>query len=93
MPGAAETKEDRLQVRLDARSKSVLQRAAGYRHKTVSQFVLATALEEAEKVIRENEVVTLSDPDWTVFYAALIDPPAPNAALRQAFARYKKTGG
>jgi uncharacterized protein (DUF1778 family) len=93
MPRAAETKDDRLQVRLDAESKSVLQRAAGYRHKTVSQFVLATALEEAEKVIRENEIVTLSGPDWKVFYDALTDPPAPNAALRKAFAKYKKAGG
>ncbi|MCW5752516.1 MAG: DUF1778 domain-containing protein [Alphaproteobacteria bacterium] len=93
MPRAADTKDDRLQVRLDARSKSVLQRAASYRRKTVSQFVLATALEEAERVIRENEIVTLSGPDWKVFYDALTNPPAPNAALRKAFARYKKTGG
>lgn len=93
MPRAAETKDDRLQVRLDAESKSVLQRAASYRHKTVSQFVLATALEEAEKVIRENEIVTLSGPDWKVFYDALTNPPAPNAALRKAFAKYKKAAG
>ena len=93
MPGAAETKDDRLQVRLDAESKSVLQRAASYRHETVSQFVLATAMEEAEKVIRENEVVTLSGPDWKVFYDALTDPPAPGAALRKAFAKYKKATG
>jgi len=70
MPRTAETKDDRLQVRLDAESKSVLQRAASYRHKTVSQFVLATALEEAAKVIRENEIVTLSSSDWKVFYDA-----------------------
>ena len=93
MPRAAETKDDRLQVRLDAESKSVLQRAASYRHKTVSQFVLATALEEAEKVIRENEIVTLSGPDWRAFYDALTNPPAPNAALRKAFAKYKKAAG
>ena len=93
MPRTAETKENRLQVRLDARSKSVLQRAAGYRHRTVSQFVLSTALEAAERVIRENEIVTLTGPDWKSFYDALARPPAPNAALRKAFARYKKTGG
>lgn len=93
MPRAVETKEDRLQVRLDAESKSVLQRAARYRHKTVSQFVLATALEEAEKVIRENEIVTLSGPDWKIFYDALTNPPKPNAALRKAFAKYKKATG
>ena len=87
MPRAADTRDDRLQLRLDAESKSLIQRAASYRHKTVSQFVLATALEEARKVIRENEIVTLSRPDWTVFYDALTNPPAPDAALREAFAR------
>lgn len=89
----AETKDDRLQVRLDAESKAVLRRAAGYRRKTVSQFVLSTALDEAEKVIRENETVTLSGADWKTFYDALTNPPAPNAALRKAFAKYKKAAG
>jgi uncharacterized protein (DUF1778 family) len=89
MPRTATIKADRLQVRLDAEAKSVLQRAAGYRRKTVSQFVLATALEEAEKVIRENETCTLSAPDWKLFYDALTNPPPPNAALRKAFAAYK----
>ena len=93
MSKTADIKEDRLQVRLDAESKSMLQRAASYRHKTVSQFVLATALEEAEKVIRENEVVTLSRPDWKIFYDALTNPPAPNPALRKAFSKYKKSTG
>ena len=90
MPKTAEIKDDHLQVRLDAVSKSVLQRAASYRRKTVSQFVLATALEEAEKVIRENEFVSLSGADWTVFFDAPTNPPAPNAALRKAFTKYQK---
>lgn len=93
MPKTAESKDDRLQVRLDAASKNVLQRAANYRRKTVSQFVLATALEEAEKVIRENEVVNLSGADWTIFFDALTNPPPPNAALREAFAKYQKATG
>lgn len=91
MSNIVETKDDRLQVRLSAEAKTVLQRAANYRHKTVSQFVLTTALAEAEKVIRENEAVTLSAADWEVFYDALNNPPAPNAALRKAFAKYQKS--
>ena len=90
MPNTAETKGDRLQVRLNAASKSVLQRAASHRRKTVSQFVLSTALAEAEKVIRENEVVSLSPADWAIFFDALTNPPPPNAALRKAFAKYRK---
>ena len=93
MPTAAEAKQERLQIRLDAQAKSLLQRAAGHRHKTLSQFVLGTALEEAERVIRENEVVTLSGADWQVFYDALTNPPAPNATLRKAYARYRKANG
>lgn len=91
MPKTAEIKNDRLQVRLDAVSKSVLQRAANYRRETVSQFVLATALEEAEKVIGENEFVSLSGADWTVFFDALTNPPPPIAALRKAFAKYQSS--
>jgi uncharacterized protein (DUF1778 family) len=90
MTKTVETKDDRLQVRLDVVSKGVLQRAASYRRKTVSQFVLASALEEAEKVIRENEVVSLSRADWAIFFDALTNPPPPNAALRKAFAKHQK---
>jgi uncharacterized protein (DUF1778 family) len=89
----AENKDERLQLRLDAHAKNRLQRAASYRHKTVSQFVLTTALEAADEVIRENEIVTLSNPDWKLFFDALADPPAPNPALVQAFERYRKANG
>ena len=66
MAKQATIKEDRLQVRLDADAKRTLERAAVYRRKTVSQFVLGTALVEAKRVIRENEVSTGSrDRDWS----------------------------
>lgn len=85
----ASPKRDRLQVRLDQKAKAVLERAASYSHKTVSQFVLETALERADQVILDNELITLSPDDWQRFQDALIDPPAPNAALRNAFAGYQ----
>ena len=91
MPPAA--KYERLQIRLNAHAKNVLQRAAGYRRKALSQFVLGAALEEAERVVQKNEGVTLSGADWQVFYDALTNPPAPNAALRKASARYRKAHG
>ena len=81
-------KRDRLQVRLDQQAKAVLERAASYSHKTVSQFVLETSLERADQVIHDKELITLSPDDWQRFQDALIDPPAPNAALRKAFAGY-----
>ena len=86
----AQTKDARLQVRLDVRAKNTLQRAADYSHKSISQFVLSTALENAERIISKHEVVALSDRDWRVFYDALTKPSAPNAKLKQAFKRYRK---
>ena len=91
MARTEESKHDRLQLRLDAQSKRILQRAANHRRKSLTQFVLSTALEEAEKIVREETVVTLSEPDWTIFYEALTNPPAPNAALRKAYRRYRKS--
>ena len=88
--GIVAGKAERLQMRLDSASKRTLQRAAGYRRKTVSEFVLASALDAAEKTIRENESELLSAADWRRFMDALDAPPAPNAALRKAFARYAK---
>lgn len=82
-------KADRLQLRVDSRAKGRLQRAASYRRESVSQFVLRTALEEAETVIRDNERTTLSERDWQVFIDALDNPPAPNEALRAAFQAYR----
>jgi len=40
MSSAVEAKDERLHVPLSAETKTMLQRAAKYRHKTVSQFVL-----------------------------------------------------
>lgn len=91
MPPAA--KYERLQIRLDAHAKNVLQRAAGYRRKVLSQFVLGAALEEAERVRQRHEAVPLSDADWQVFYDVLTDPPTPNTALRKTYARYRKANG
>jgi uncharacterized protein (DUF1778 family) len=79
MPKAAGIRDDRLQVRVDVETKALLRRAAGYRYRTLSQFVLATALEAAEKVVRENEAVIPSQLDQ-IFYDALVNPPTPNPA-------------
>ena len=47
MAQGAETKRDRLQLRVHSRDKAVLQRAAEYRRESVSRFVLSSALSTA----------------------------------------------
>ena len=55
MSQSAELKRDRMHLRLDAKAKRTLERAAAYQETSVSDFVLATAVAAAEKIIDAHE--------------------------------------
>lgn len=93
MVEAAESKRERVHLRLDTKSKHKLERAAAYEETTVSRFVLTSAVEAAERVIESNEKIVLSAMDWDAFSSALLNPPEPNAALKQAARRYRERVG
>lgn len=93
MAEAAEIKRDRMHLRLDARAKRKLERAAAYEEITVSEFVLANALAAAERIIDSHEKITLQAADWDAFYDALVNPPEPNERLREAARRYRERVG
>ena len=86
-------KRDRMHLRLDAKTKRKLEQAAAYQETTVSAFVLANAVEAAERVIGSHEKITLSARDWEVFYDALVNPPEPNERLKEAARRYRERVG
>lgn len=93
MAETAEAKRDRMHLRLDAKAKRKLERAAAYAETTVSDFVLANAVAAAERVIEAHEKVALSARDWDAFYEALVNPPEPNEALKKAARRYRERAG
>ena len=76
-----EEKRNRLHLRLDAKTKRTLERAAAYEETSVSDFVLANAVAAAERIIGLHERITLSSRDWDTVYDALINPPEPNQKL------------
>jgi uncharacterized protein (DUF1778 family) len=80
----------RLEARISATQKNVLQRAAALSGRTLSEFVVASAQEAATRVIREHDSIVLSRAEQTAFVKALLAPPAPGGALRKAAAAYKK---
>lgn len=84
---------DRIDARLTAGQKELLERAAALQGRTVTAFVLASAEEAALKTIREHEAVRLSDRDRETFIDALLNPPNPSARLRAAAAAYLKEMG
>lgn len=80
----------RLVIRLPEEIKELIQEAAELRNQTVTQFILATVVAEAEKIIQRHQVTVLTDRDRDLFLQLLDDPPNPNRALKKAAKRYKK---
>ncbi len=85
---ATTTKESRLNIRCDNRTRQLLDKAAGYAHVSISEFVLAHALASAERVVQEHEAITLKPKDFEAFLAALDAPGKPNAAMKRAVKRH-----
>lgn len=81
----------RFEARITASQKALFQRAAALGgHRTLTDFVINSAQEKAEAIVRDSEILRLSATDRQVFVEALLRSPAPNRKLRQAATRYKK---
>lgn len=78
------SKESRLNIRCNSHARELLDRAATYAHVSVSEFVLSNALASAEKIVQEQECISLQPDDFHAFLRALDAPATPNPALRQA---------
>lgn len=84
MPRTAVDDNERMNLRVRPEVKARLVRAAALRNTDLTHFVTQSALREAEAVIREAEVVTVSERDFMRVMALLENPPAPNDKLRTA---------
>jgi uncharacterized protein (DUF1778 family) len=91
---ATNSKAERLDLRLPAQAKRVIEQAAAQLGQSVSAFVVATATRHARELLRDQSTFELSARDRDRFLAALDDAKArPPAALRRAARRHKKLIG
>lgn len=90
MSVATETKQERINLRLQHDAKQILERAARFEGKTVSSFILASALQQAEKTIEAHEVMRLSSRDAETFFDALAKPVEFNDKLTAAFKEHEQ---
>ena len=84
------SKPQRLEARITAHQKQLLQRAAELTGRSLTDFVVASAQEAALRAIQHHELVVLSAEDQQAFVLALLHPPAPSRRLRAAWRRYQK---
>ncbi len=84
------TKTERINLRLNEVTKRRIERAASFEGKTVSGFIVSSALSYAEKTIQLHETMVLNRRDAMRFFDVLSNPPAMNDKLRSAMGEHGK---
>lgn len=80
------TRTEKLDLRLTLSAKQTLQSAARAAGKSVSDFVLESALREAEERLADRRAFMLEPERWEAFVAALDAPPRRHLRLERLFA-------
>jgi uncharacterized protein (DUF1778 family) len=75
MAAIPETRDEKLDLRLSATTKRLLQMAAAAGHRSLSQFVLESAVLRARETLPDRQHFGLSVEKWKEFQAALDAPP------------------
>lgn len=80
----------RLEARVNPEIKALWQKAADLQGVTLTDFVIASVQAAACKVIEQQQTLKLSTEDAEAFVEAILNPPKPSDALREATSRYKQ---
>ncbi|MBX3027870.1 DUF1778 domain-containing protein [bacterium] len=78
-----ETRKEKLDLRLTRSAKRALQSAAVAAHRSLSEFVLESALARAEETLPDRRRFGLTAAKWEAFQAALAAPPRPTPRLKR----------
>jgi len=76
-------RSEKLDLCLTPQAKQRLYAAAQAEQRSVSEFVLHSALERAEETLSDRRVFTLPPAEWKKFLAALDAPPRPLPRLKK----------
>jgi len=88
MPPAATTA--RLEARISFDLHATLKRAAELQGRTLTDFVVRSLQDAAQRAVEQAGIIRLSLDDQECFAQALICPPEPTPVLRRAFVRRQK---
>ncbi len=85
-------KTERVVSRVSPDVKALLEQAASWAgFSSINQFIVQSAIREAERIVRQEQVIRLSLRDTQAFWQVLENPPKPNTALLTAAKRYQNT--
>jgi uncharacterized protein (DUF1778 family) len=92
-PTHGRVRGERLETRVTADQKSLIERAAALQGRSVTDFVLTSVQDAARRAIEEHQRLDLSLRDSQAFIDALMSPVPVNDRLRETVRRYRKKTG
>ena len=87
------TRAQRLETRVTAEQKTLIEHAAALQGRTVTDFVLTSVQDAARRTIEQHQQVVLSVRDSQAFVEALLTPKPVNDRLRDTVRRYREATG
>ncbi len=84
---------ERLETRVTAEQKTLIERAAALQGRTLTDFVLTSLQDAARRAIEAHQQLELSVRDSEAFVDALLNPKPVNDRLRETVSRYREATG
>jgi len=63
--------------------RALIEEAAKSRGLSLTAFIRSSALKEANDVLKQSQLLSISDKDWDLLTQLINTPPKPNAALKK----------
>ena len=92
-PPRGRVRGERLETRVTADQKNLIEHDGALQGRTVTDFVLTSVQEAARRTIEEHQRLELSVRDSQAFVDALVNPKPVNDRLRDTVRRYRHATG
>ncbi|SMH51388.1 DUF1778 domain-containing protein [Mesorhizobium australicum] len=90
---SARVRSERLEARVTPYQKGLIERAAALQGRSVTDFVLSSVQDAAQRAIDDYQRIDLSVKDAEAFVEALLNPQPVNDRLRETIRRYRRATG
>ncbi|WP_419580824.1 DUF1778 domain-containing protein [Stieleria magnilauensis] len=83
-------KTERIEARVEPDVRELIMEAADLEGCSVSEFLVASAKERAEKTLHRTRVIRLTEESQIRFAELILNPPPPNKAMQEAKAIHEQ---
>ncbi|MCU0532340.1 MAG: DUF1778 domain-containing protein [Hydrococcus sp. Prado102] len=82
--------DERVTARISTSVKETLQQAADLSGATLNQFLVQSALKEAQRILEAERTIVLSQQDANKIFALIENPPIVRDKLKAAFEKHEQ---